>query len=59
MPLESEDSFRFCGSPLSIDAEKEDLNVYGVSERLMKKMLQKNVSFSFKVEKKDSGDDEL
>lgn len=58
-PLESEDSFRFCGSPLSIDAEKEDLNVYGVSERLMKKMLQKNVSFSFKVEKKDSSDDEF
>ena len=29
-PLESEDSFKFCGSPLSIDVEKEEINLYGV-----------------------------
>ena len=49
---DSENTVKFSGSPLSIDVKKEELFLYGASDRLMAKMLESTVSFSFKIIRK-------
>ena len=52
--LEFENTVKFSGSPLAIDVKKEELKLYGASDKLMTKMLKNTVSFSFKIMRKEN-----
>jgi len=56
--LDSEDTVKFQGSPLSIDLKKEDLNIFSASEQSMSSIMKKSSDksrfwLSFKITKKE------